>query len=115
MKIDDFGLDSEDRKYIKFLAENYFQKPVGIETIASDLIKLYPNPSNQQLTIELPSNQLVESFIVSDLQGRVVQVQSNLNDNGIYQIPVVALENGVYHIGIKTNNGLMMKQFVKIN
>lgn len=37
MKIDDFGLDSEDRKYIKFLAENYFQKPVGIETIAAAL------------------------------------------------------------------------------
>ncbi len=94
---------------------NIYEDCVGFETIASDLIKLYPNPAYQHLTIELPSNQLVESFIVSDLQGRVVQVQSNLNDNGIYQIPVVALENGVYHIGIKTNNGLMMKQFVKIN
>ena len=92
-----------------------YEDCVGFETLASDLIKLYPNPAYQHLTIELPSNQLVESFIVSDLQGRVVQVQSKLNENGIYQIPVVDLENGVYHIGIKTNNGLMMKQFVKIN
>jgi Holliday junction DNA helicase RuvB len=37
MKIDDFGLDSEDRKYIRFLADNYFQKPVGLETISAAL------------------------------------------------------------------------------
>jgi hypothetical protein len=92
-----------------------YEDCVGFETINSDLIKLYPNPANQQLTMELPSNQVAESFIVSDLQGRIIQIQGILNNNGLYQVPIVSLENGVYHIVVKTNKGVTTKQFVKIN
>ncbi len=94
---------------------NIYEDCVGIETIDSDLITLYPNPANQQLNIELTSNQVAESFIITDLQGRVLQLQSNLNGNGLLQIPIISLENGVYHIFIKTNKGVTTKQFVKIN
>jgi hypothetical protein len=94
---------------------NLYEDCVGFETIASDLIKLYPNPANQQLTMELPSNQVAESFIVSDLQGRIIQIQGILNNNGLYQVPIVSLENGVYHIVVKTNKGVITEQFVKIN
>jgi hypothetical protein len=94
---------------------NIYEDCVGIETIDSDLITLYPNPANQQLNIELPSNQVAESIVINDLQGRVLQLQSNLNDNGLLQIPIISLETGVYHILIKTNKGVATKQFVKIN
>jgi hypothetical protein len=94
---------------------NIYEDCVGIETIDSELITLYPNPANQQLNIELPSNQVAESFMISDLQGRVLQLQSSLNDNGLLQIPIFSLENGLYHILIKTNKGVTTKQFVKIN
>jgi hypothetical protein len=88
---------------------------VGFETIDSDLIQLYPNPANQQLNIELPSYQVVESFVIADLQGRVLEVQGNLIDKSLYQLPISSLENGMYYIVIKTNKGLTTKQFVKVN
>jgi hypothetical protein len=92
-----------------------YEDCVGFESIASDILKLYPNPTNQQLNLELSSNHLVESIVISDIQGRALQIQSNLNDNGLIQIPIFSLENGVYHIVVKTNKGVTTKQFVKIN
>jgi len=35
--VDDLGLDSADRRYLKLLAENYAGGPVGVETIAAAL------------------------------------------------------------------------------
>ena len=35
--VDDIGLDSADRRYLRLLAENYGGGPVGVETIAAAL------------------------------------------------------------------------------
>ncbi len=37
LDIDNFGLDKLDRKYLKYIAENYKGGPVGIETIAASM------------------------------------------------------------------------------
>ena len=37
LDVDNLGLDSSDRKYLKFIAENYDGGPVGIETVAAGL------------------------------------------------------------------------------
>lgn len=37
LEIDSIGLDSSDRRYLRFIAENYRGGPVGIDTIASAL------------------------------------------------------------------------------
>jgi Holliday junction DNA helicase RuvB len=37
LEIDEIGLDASDRRYLKFIAENYRGGPVGIDTIASAL------------------------------------------------------------------------------
>jgi len=37
LSIDKFGLEEEDRKYLKFIAINYGTNPVGIETISAAL------------------------------------------------------------------------------
>ena len=39
MKIDKFGLDVNDYRYLRFIADNYFDRPVGIETIASGILE----------------------------------------------------------------------------
>lgn len=43
MDVDHLGLDSGDRKYLKFIAENYAGGPVGIETIAAGLAEQKDN------------------------------------------------------------------------
>ena len=50
MSIDKFGLEDEDRRYLKFIADKYKTDPVGVETIAAalsierDVIEEYIEP-----------------------------------------------------------------------
>jgi Holliday junction DNA helicase RuvB len=37
LEVDKVGLDSNDHRYLRFIAENYFGGPVGVETIAAAL------------------------------------------------------------------------------
>ncbi|WP_341790697.1 Holliday junction branch migration DNA helicase RuvB [Rickettsia endosymbiont of Polydrusus tereticollis] len=37
LEVDSIGLDSNDERYLKFIADNYGDRPVGIETIAAAL------------------------------------------------------------------------------
>lgn len=37
LEVDIIGLDSNDHRYLKFIADNYNSGPVGIETIAAAL------------------------------------------------------------------------------
>ncbi len=39
MKIDQYGLSDHDRLYLNFISDNYLEKPVGIETIASGIME----------------------------------------------------------------------------
>lgn len=43
MDVDHLGLDSSDRKYLSFIADNYAGGPVGIETIAAGLAEQKDN------------------------------------------------------------------------
>lgn len=43
MDVDQLGLDSNDKKYLKFIANNYAGGPVGIETIAAGLAEQKDN------------------------------------------------------------------------
>ena len=43
MDVDHLGLDSSDRKYLRFIADHYAGGPVGIETIAAGLAEQKDN------------------------------------------------------------------------
>jgi Holliday junction DNA helicase RuvB len=68
MKIDDFGLDSEDRKYIKFLGNNYLEKPVGIETISAALMIEIEN-----ITDNIEPYLLSIGFLEKTPRGRILK------------------------------------------
>lgn len=54
MSIDQFGLEEEDRRYLKFIKKNYGNQPVGIETISAAL-------SMERDTIE----EYIEPYLLS--------------------------------------------------
>lgn len=67
LDVDKYGLDNEDRKYLKYIIEHYSGGPVGIETIAAGL-------SEQKDTIEetIEPYLLQQGFIGKTPRGRVV-------------------------------------------
>lgn len=71
LDVDNLGLDSSDRKYLKFIAENYEGGPVGIETIAAGL-------SEQVDSIEetIEPYLLQQGFIQRTPRGRCLTAQA---------------------------------------
>lgn len=70
-------------------------------------IKLYPNPSNGRIFIELEGMQKV---VVYNVLG---QILLNKEANGdVLQIDLSSFENGMYWLGITTQNGMVTRPFV---
>jgi hypothetical protein len=76
-------------------------------------LKVYPNPTSDQITISTKGNRINQIRIV-DLAGRVVfENQSALNSNEI-TIPVRQLNNGTYILTV-TSNGQQKSQKIVVN
>ena len=67
LEVDNTGMDSSDRRYIKFIAENYNGGPVGVETIAAGL-------SEQKDSLEetIEPYLLQQGFIQRTPRGRMI-------------------------------------------
>ncbi|MFT6246747.1 MAG: hypothetical protein ACJAXI_003530, partial [Crocinitomicaceae bacterium] len=73
------------------------------------LVKLYPNPVQNELFVESKDEQITEMTIL-DYSGRVVKVITNTNANSI---DVSELNQGVYLLKVSTGNGVSTKRFIK--
>ena len=71
LDIDSYGLDKLDRKYLKFILDNYGSRAVGIDTIAAAL-------SEDRGTLEdiIEPYLLQIGFIARTLRGRTLTVNS---------------------------------------
>ena len=90
----------------------------GVEPVAVEEnkllneVKIYPNPSNNTLTLELGTNSLTNaSYQLIDMTGRIVKA------NTIYQnrtfINVADLTNGIYFVNVVNEHGNKVLKLVK--
>lgn len=77
-------------------------------------VQIFPNPVDEQLTIELKNAEIQELFI-TDLNGRIILRQS-INNLQQVSIPFEgALPSGVYLVKLATQEGeFLTRKFVKI-
>ena len=86
---------------------------LGIESPSITLanIAVYPNPANDNITIDIVSFTKGEIISVYDIQGQLLlqqpmqQAKTNIN--------ISTLAKGVYFIKVKTANGMEVKKIVK--
>jgi hypothetical protein len=90
-----------------------FESEVILGTSENDLeqILIYPNPTQDVLTIVSPQVE-VTSAIVYDLRGRVV-AEKLFTTQGTYQIDLSKLETAMYFVEITTESGTLTKRVVK--
>lgn len=81
------------------------------EAEANDVL-VYPNPSNDAITIE-PMNNLITGVWVSDLQGRMMISQMSRVEGEQSIIDVSALNPGMYMLHLEMNGNNIFKKFVK--
>ncbi len=70
----------------------------------------YPNPCNNELTIE--NNSVIDAFSIVDITGKTVLFSSALNEEKT-TISVANLNKGLYFITISSNGTLSTHKFIK--
>jgi len=84
---------------------------VGIKTIsASGGIKIYPNPTAAEFTIE-SNNNSAKVIQVTDLTGRVIV--SSTNNSEKVNVNLGSFANGIYYVKIKSENSVDVIKVVK--
>ncbi|MFI5219858.1 MAG: T9SS type A sorting domain-containing protein, partial [Bacteroidia bacterium] len=82
--------------------------PVGINELTAEnnnLISVYPNPANSELTVLLKQNNELESVLVLDISGRVIMEQAVTNGANMLKLNIRSLDAGVYFISVAGNDG----------
>lgn len=79
------------------------------EASLNNSLSLYPNPTSNDITIEVASGTTIRNVVVVDAIGKVV-FQSDVY-NASHQINVSHLSNGLYTAIIGTDKGNVMKKF----
>lgn len=77
--------------------------------LASNDIKLFPNPTDDILNIKSAQTNSILSVSIVDLNGRTVLN----NKNNIENINVSHLHSGLYILNLETSNGNITKRFIK--
>ncbi len=85
------------------------------ENIISDF-RIYPNPASKSLTLTLSKGEGIASQIkgysITDIYGRIVK-QLTINQSNNLTIEVEDLIKGIYFLKIQTENGFVVKKFMK--
>ncbi len=95
------------------VASNITSQSIGTGIAAVDLEKMlsiYPNPANNLITINA-GRLNVETIGLLNVDGRVVLQNNALKSN---TIDITALSAGFYIVNIKTNEGVVKKQVIKL-
>ena len=83
---------------------------MGVDELSSS-INIYPNPVDNELF--LATEVRVEEIAIYDVYGRTTTVYGLQTTDFVHSIDVADLEAGVYFVNIKTENGNIVKRFVK--
>ncbi|WP_185731268.1 T9SS type A sorting domain-containing protein [Larkinella rosea] len=96
-----------------FDSRTTIRKILSVERTLSEQMVLYPNPSDGDLIMELPSGVRVKNLSVIDMAGRIVEVDYNQLNNNKYKLLLGYHKiNAIYLIQIDTNQGKGTKKIL---
>ena len=83
----------------------------SIHNITENNISIYPNPANDRLYIEAEGE--INDVVIYDVYGRVQNLRISESQNLRISINVSELNAGIYFVKINTNQGEIVKRFIK--
>ncbi len=107
----DYTFQSGDATYSKRFKVVFEDSFLGTNDVAMESISLYPNPTQNTVTIVSPKT-IVTSATVYDIGGRIVS-EVDFRNQTAYQIDLSSMEAALYFIEIATENGTVTKQVMK--
>jgi len=107
-------LTNSQSTYLKSHSNTIKPVHMGIEqlTIKDEQIAIYPNPTTDNLTIDVSATLNIPATIeISNIQGQVIKQQTTNTETT--NINVSALAKGMCFVKVKTENGVAVKKFIK--
>jgi len=77
----------------------------------SDNFKIYPNPSSQEITIELNSKNKISQITITNYLGEQIIKMDNV-ENNLQKININNLPAGIYQVSINSNNQILSSKLV---
>ncbi len=87
-----------------------FEKTVSIDGLSDDIIKIYPNPASDKLTILGINSNVISNIKIYSVTGKLIKATI---PNTINEININSLKEGIYFIEINSKKGKIIKKFVK--
>lgn len=81
-----------------------------IQQASSGSIKIYPNPAEQKVTMEIPTNHSIRNISITDIKGRTILEKENIHSTVNFNIS--EMQKGIYLIHIKGDNKILIRKLV---
>ena len=88
---------------------------VGIKDTKDFDIRIYPNPAQNKLYINIPEHENIDEVVIYSNSGRSIKKSVLRADANLAEIDISDLMNGFYSVSIKTEKGNYAKTFIKID
>lgn len=112
------AVDRNNKLYITDEINNVIRvidMTTGVEnelSLSDNHLKVYPNPTEGALTIEVPATKVAAEMTVVDVTGRTVQTYSFAASNQSPKVAVSGLANGTYFVSVSAGNNVYREKFV---
>lgn len=84
-----------------------------ITHLPNTTLNISPNPAADYIQLELPANEITDSFTIYNTSGTIIYDYSMLYINGKTTINIDKMNSGVYYILLYTHNRRYKSQFIK--
>ena len=84
----------------------------GIEELEHENFVLYPNPSNQNITIKSISAAQISAYEIVDATGRIIAKENKVNGNE-FTVNIVPLTQGIYYCRVFSMSSVETIPFIK--
>lgn len=79
---------------------------------SDQLLRVYPNPTRDLLTIILPDNYLLNGLMINDLTGKLIYSEQVENYSGVKKLDISHLTPGYYQLILNTSQGLIKQKLL---
>lgn len=87
--------------------------PVGLKEVTNSFVSIYPNPTNEILTIKLSLEEKNVTYKLVDLTGKVI-LKGSLSNN-LNKVDVSMIASGSYILEIESSDKIIEKQLILKN
>ncbi|NNK80087.1 MAG: T9SS type A sorting domain-containing protein, partial [Flavobacteriales bacterium] len=88
-------------------------EPSSIPEMSNEVdLNIYPNPSENSLTVEAQDNILIRAYEIFDISGKSV-LSERIRTSDRFSIDISTLKSGIYLIRFENSRGISMKRFAK--